>query len=435
MLHKLGRSIEPFGRVLPIAIARRRIAAFIIIFIALLAIRDSFKENLPPIFSSGSPGNKSLLENIMSQSIGKDGSAKAEAEMRHEEKQQPQLSRLQLPKVALLFLTRGPMPLESIWKDFLGIDHITGDNDSPKWQQYFSIHVHAAPGFTYPSESLFHFHTIKRPIEAQWGKHSMIDAERKLLQAGLEDPLNKYFVLLSETHIPLYSAAATYLTLATETYSRIRACGNSSDESDIRRRMTYRMTSEMNESGITEHTWRKSSQWFGLIRSHAKLVVEESVVDNAFKQYCYVDYDRFCASDEHYIPTMLAINKKEADCACDGHMTRVIWNGNFMHPKTFGKIDATMGTLRHELRRELECTEGPRLLSTADEVLTEIDAVLVGNKSLVNGKNAMITGEFVLRNTLKRAKVATLKQDCPLFGRKIDKDAELEWREVLKVLY
>ena len=62
------------------------------------------------------------------------------------------------------------------------------------------------------------------PQEAKWGQHSLVTAERLLLQAALEDPANAWFVLLSETTVPLYPPTVLWRQLMAETKSRINAC-------------------------------------------------------------------------------------------------------------------------------------------------------------------------------------------------------------------
>jgi hypothetical protein len=357
----------------------------------------------------------------------------------------------ELPRIALLFLTRGPMPLENIWRDFLIVDedYVPSKKGNATWQKYYTMYVHTSPGFKYPSNSLFAPFTVDHPIPAKWGDHSIIDAERKLVVTALKESSNSFFVLLSETHVPLYSSAATYLQLATAEHSRVHACGNDSEEDEYRR-MTYRMAYEMKlvNSGIEEKTWRKSSQWFGLIRSHANLVAEETIVDAAFKQYCYIlpdkkdpgEYIRFCVSDEHYIPTMLAINKLEEECDCDGHVTRVVWTGNFMHPKSFGREEATMDTLRHELRGEHECRQGRVLERVADQVLRKVDLVMEGADDVfVDGEDeeeaaAKLTGLELINYAIESEKAVVMLPSCPLFARKIVQEAEPEWRDLLKTV-
>ena len=109
-----------------------------------------------------------------------------------------------LPKVALLFLTRGPMPLEPIWKQFLAPFNTKWST----WEDFFSIYIHPAPGFSYPSSSLFSGHVVPNPVQAHWGNHSIVEAERLLLRTALKDSRNTHFVLLSEATIPIYPAPA-----------------------------------------------------------------------------------------------------------------------------------------------------------------------------------------------------------------------------------
>lgn len=71
----------------------------------------------------------------------------------------------------------------------------------------------------------------------QWGKHSMVDATRALLAAALADNANAKFVLLSESGVPLYSAATLYAQLMSEKKSRINACALAADEHPIRSHM------------------------------------------------------------------------------------------------------------------------------------------------------------------------------------------------------
>ncbi|CAD6269487.1 unnamed protein product [Miscanthus lutarioriparius] len=88
------------------------------------------------------------------------------------------------PKVAFMFLTRGPLPL------------------APLWDRFF-----AGAG------DVGLFTLIQMPVAA-WGEASMLDAERRLLANALLDPANERFVLLSESCVPLYGFPAHYLPTA-----------------------------------------------------------------------------------------------------------------------------------------------------------------------------------------------------------------------------
>ena len=82
---------------------------------------------------------------------------------------------------------------------------------------------------------------------------------------------------------------------------------------------------EMASAGVPKWAWRKGSQWFVLTRPHARLVAEDVRVFGAFERHCKIDGGgdgaggeggdgdgggggrRFCAPDEHYVPTLLTV--------------------------------------------------------------------------------------------------------------------------------
>lgn len=327
-----------------------------------------------------------------------------------------------LPKVALLFLTRGPMPLEPIWKRFLKPFNTSWST----WEDFFSIHVHPAPGFSYPATSLFAGHAVADPVQAHWGNHSIVEAERVLLRAALKDPQNTHFVLLSEATVPIYPAPAVYAQLVTDNKSRINACMDPTDPKDAEKRMVYRLQGPMRKVGINETTWRKSSQWFALQRRHAEIIAEEEIVNAVFEKECYaVANSRFCVSDEHYIPTVLALKGSDEECACDGEATHVKWPGNFFHPKTYEASDATEDILRTELRGEAACPEGIELAEQAMYAL-EAAAAEAEEKPI---------GPEDISEAMHGARVPRMKASCPLFARKIAPDAEEEWRRLLDTVF
>lgn len=183
------------------------------------------------------------------------------------------------PRVALLFLTPGPMPLSSLWRQWFDsaagqipkayIDGLyanlpyadaraallhtqqyitTAMADSQatsiERQFLFSVYMHTHPNYTEPSSGMFTPHVrrgrnlaisisdtnkrssqvIENLIEAHRMHHSLTEATKLLLQAALQEPLNNRFVLLSETHVPLYPPGLIYLQVQSETLSRMDGC-------------------------------------------------------------------------------------------------------------------------------------------------------------------------------------------------------------------
>lgn len=337
-----------------------------------------------------------------------------------------------MPKVALLFLTKGQMPLQKIWEKFFHSKEAADHPAETAWQNFFSIYVHAPREYLadkYWRGTVFAGHILKNPIKVVWGQHSMIDAERLLLRAALADPLNSHFVILSDTTIPLYSAPLVYAQTILDSKSRINACANNSDPYDQYRRNMYRWQRQLEVlAGVTADLWRKSSQWMTLIRSHAELVAYEEQVNKAFAKECYVEYDkktgdtiRFCVSDEHYIPTLLAFKGLESQCACDGESTRAVWLGNYPHPREFGPDEATWGILTFGLRDGWACNHAG-VVPNATKMLLDVAS-----------KNK-ITAGGAAREALLEAGSDPMPARCPLFARKIAPEGVREWSDLLSTV-
>ena len=98
-------------------------------------------------------------------------------------------------KIAFLFLTRGHIPLEPIWREFFRF--------RVRPEEY-SIYVHPSKGFHFRNTSFFYGREINRTVETVYLKSTVQEAERELLKAALADPLNQHFCLISESCIPLH---------------------------------------------------------------------------------------------------------------------------------------------------------------------------------------------------------------------------------------
>lgn len=93
------------------------------------------------------------------------------------------------------------------------------------WGHLLSVYTHASPSWGgYQEGSPFRGTMIKGRIPTAWGTHSLMEAARRLVQAAVADPANAWFVLASETAVPLYSPLLLWQQLAHESLSRIDAC-------------------------------------------------------------------------------------------------------------------------------------------------------------------------------------------------------------------
>ncbi|CAA6671285.1 unnamed protein product [Spirodela intermedia] len=204
----------------------------------------------------------------------------------------------------------------------------------------FSIYIHSKPGFIFDASttrsSYFYGRQLRESVRVIWGEASMVEAERLLLQAALEDPANQRFVLLSERCVPLYNFSYTYNYLMSSSKSFV-------DSFVITKHSRY--NPDMFPT-IPRDKWRKGSQWATLVRKHAVVVAMDNVVFPVFKKHCKMHLEgnggspknvtsgskskHNCIPDEHYIQTLFSwtlesfIRKEKQD-----------W-----HPITFEYADA-----------------------------------------------------------------------------------------------
>ncbi|XAR72327.1 hypothetical protein NMG60_11018926 [Bertholletia excelsa] len=216
-----------------------------------------------------------------------------------------------VPKVAFLFLTRGPVLLAPLWEEFFK------GNDG-----LYSVYVHSDPGFngTEPENTVFRGRRIPSK-GVEWGKVSIIEAERRLLANALLDFSNERFVLLSELHPPAYDLPGPV----------------------GRGRYSPQMRPK-----ITLQQWRKGSQWFEMDRGLALEVISDRQYFPVFQNYCRGP----CYADEHYLPTYVSIkfSKKNSNRT----LTWVDWSKGGPHPAKFSRNDVTLELLK-KMRSGRQC--------------------------------------------------------------------------------
>ncbi|KAI5586299.1 hypothetical protein BDE02_06G203800 [Populus trichocarpa] len=236
-----------------------------------------------------------------------------------------------IPKIAFMFLTKGPLPLAPLWERFL-----------KGHEGLYSVYIHPLPTFEakFPSSSVFHRRQIPSQV-AEWGRMSMCDAERRLLANALLDISNERFVLVSESCIPLYNFSVIYDYMMRSKYSFIGAFDDHGPYG--RGRYNENMAPEVN---ITQ--WRKGSQWFEINRKLAVNVVEDARYYPKFEEFCKPS----CYVDEHYFPTMLTI--EAAPLLANRTLTWVDWSRGGAHPATFGRADITKEFFK-KIREDTHC--------------------------------------------------------------------------------
>lgn len=292
---------------------------------------------------------------------------------------------LQIPKVALLFLTKGMLYHEPSWRLWLKsaeglvpsqivadhlcdigvtgvsassralmaeskcrIDHSNRGDVEYRKQYLFSMYVHAPPTFKgYHKDSLWFGKLVEYRVATEWGAHTLVEATRHLLWQAYRDPLNSRFLLLSESDIPLYDPLTLYQQLQTESNSRLDTCPHEGTS-------PWRWHPRMETRNLKFHHWRKSPQWMTMTRAHAKLALEDSEVYRMFERHCWSAWDsqhsrwhRDCFSDEHYFATLLASKGKDNEGVCQSRgVSFTQWEINSAHPKSFRTSDINQNLIR-----------------------------------------------------------------------------------------
>lgn len=153
-------------------------------------------------------------------------------------------------------------------------------------QILFNLYVHVPPGSEDELDDLFRPFVIPRRVKVAWGTSSMMYAMRELIWFAFQDPRNTRFVLLSESDVPIYGPLPFYHELMAETKSRV-------DTTTLLNRDTYRWHFRFMcaDPPLLERDWRKSSQWFTMIREHAELVLRDVSMYRAFERFCHEFWD------------------------------------------------------------------------------------------------------------------------------------------------
>lgn len=260
---------------------------------------------------------------------------------------------LQDPKIAFLFIARNRLPLDMVWDAFY-----QGD----KYNR-FTIFVHSRPGFLFNKATTrsvyFLDRQVNNSIQVDWGEASMLQAERILLQHALEDPLNRRFVFLSDSCIPLYDFNFTYDYIMTTPTSFVDSFADTKEG---------RYNPKMHPA-IPKENWRKGSQWVVLTRKHAEIVVKDEIIFPVFRLHCKtrslpefwrdrsfpVDpaKEHNCIPDEHYVQTLLAQQGLEGELTRRS-VTHTSWDLSSSkdpqrrgwHPVTYKLADATPALIK-----------------------------------------------------------------------------------------
>ncbi|KAG8088007.1 hypothetical protein GUJ93_ZPchr0010g11216 [Zizania palustris] len=223
-----------------------------------------------------------------------------------------------VPKVAFLFLTRGPLPFAPLWERFFR-GH----------EGLYSVYVHALPEYRLNVSSASAFHGRQIPSgDVSWGSITLVDAEKRLLANALLDFSNERFVLVSESCVPVFNFPTVYEYLVNSAQSYVESYNI--DVPQCAGRYNPRMAPD-----VLEEQWRKGSEWFEMSRDLAADIVADRRYYTIFRKHCTPS----CYPDEHYIPTYLHLRHGARNA--NRTVTWVDWSRGGPHPARFGKASVT----------------------------------------------------------------------------------------------
>ncbi|XP_076918322.1 glycosyltransferase BC10-like [Bidens hawaiensis] len=223
------------------------------------------------------------------------------------------------PKVAFMFLVRGPVVLAPLWEGFL-----------KGYNRLFTIYVHGSNrswNVTEPEGSVFHGRRVPSK-GVEWGKVNMIEAERRLLANALLDYSNQRFVLLSEACIPLFNFSMVYSYLINSKYNFVESY-------DLAGPVGRDRYSKKMAPVVDIKEWRKGSQWFEMDRDLAVEVIADKKYFSVFHDFC----DGKCFADEYYLPTF--VTKIFGGTNANRTLTFVDWKIPGAHPTQYTSNDVT----------------------------------------------------------------------------------------------
>ncbi|CAI5948804.1 unnamed protein product, partial [Closterium sp. NIES-64] len=195
----------------------------------------------------------------------------------------------------------------------------------------YAIYVHASnTSFSFPpgSSPLFRGRLVPGG-EVRWGEMSMVDAERRLLEAAVQDEANSFFALLSESCIPLWPFDYVYSYIASSSASFVDAYADPYSTS------FGRYIPHIFMPVIRRHQFLKGNQWFILQRRHAEAVVGDTLHYAKHNLSCAfrLQWGKLCCADEHYIQTFLHMTDPRGISRYPTTFTD--WSANDWHPSLY----------------------------------------------------------------------------------------------------
>lgn len=225
-------------------------------------------------------------------------------------------------KVAFLFLTVEDVHRPDLWRDFFF------EGGSSELHPDVNIYAHVKHRSRLNCESSFlSKYMISKHEPTQWGSISLVKATLYLLEEAVcKDPDNFYFVLLSESCIPLYPMRHFLDLIRKEELSQIDMTPSRYPENGLKERYDRFLGKHL----ISSERFVKSHQWIIWNRDDAEFFCHWPM---------FQEFSRMFAPDEHYFVNVMRYHNRPFH---NIGRTFTDWETQKSHPKSFEFITADM---------------------------------------------------------------------------------------------
>ena len=211
----------------------------------------------------------------------------------------------------------------------------------PALKDIYNLYIHNKHDFS-PNHYFSDFCLAEsKRIETEWGQYSLVKASITLMSEALQDPSNEYFVLISDSHCPIYNIETT-CNLIKKHFSLM-----SFAECVEQRNLTSkRFELVQNQSRIKYSPFKIkdalfASQWFICRRNDAAFFVSK---ESNLRKWFRTDGVSF--ADEMYFPLVanhFGLNfQLKSNCHFNWKLhssKKLISHGARFQPKSYEKID------------------------------------------------------------------------------------------------
>ena len=217
-------------------------------------------------------------------------------------------------KIAFLFLTRNNHNSSICWDLFFkNVD-----------KKLYSIYCHPK---TVPTQHFLKDNIVKNNIPTKWADISLVRATLVLLYNAFKDKDNCFFILLSDSCIPIINFKILYNNIL------------KLNKSQIHYKYLY---NKLNRYNLLNPNIKKKIRFSDFYCQHQWMILNKDLVSFFLKNDLTYLFNKVPVADEHYFISLLIMFSKENDIL-NKKITYCNWtNTQSMHPKTYSIINTEL---------------------------------------------------------------------------------------------